>query len=166
MKSIHESDGELAWLPLSTFRRDCELVSGSERFAEIEWQSAFQALATAQCADGVWAFRLEGFLFRQWVSIILPDTTEPMAVFQAQPSFNGVLDFGDRAYYWESNFWLTKWIWSTKDGTELIRMQRHLTLRTEGSLQISPDALANPDVPLLSLLGWYLIQIVTDVRFG
>lgn len=167
MKPLPTSDGELAWLPLSALRRDSELVSGSDVFARVRWQSAFQALATGETADGFWRFKLEGFLLRQWINIYASGEERPLAVFQAQPSLNGVLEFADgRAYHWDSNFWLTKWIWSDENGLELMRVQRHLTFRTEGSVVLVPEALPQPDVPLLTVLGWYLIQIVTDLRVG
>ena len=165
MKSIYDSGGELAWIPSSTLRRDCDLVAEGETFGQLRWQSAFRATAIAACTEATWQFQLEGFLFRQWVTIQRYGDLKPEAVFQAYPSFNGVLEFRDgRAFHFDSNFWLTKWIWCDSEGLERIRMDRHLTLRTEGSLHLPADSLTLTELPLLTLLGWYLIQIVTDLR--
>lgn len=167
LKAISESDGELQWLPTSAFHRDCVLVSRGEVYARLRWQQAFRALAVATTHSGEWSFTLEGFLLRQWVRIRREGESEAIAVFQAQPSFNGVLEFGDgRAFYWDSNFWLTKWLWCDGDGMERLRMNRHLTLRTEGSLFVAQECLTLDETPLLVVLGWYLIQIVTDLRVG
>jgi hypothetical protein len=166
-RSMRESDGELAWLPASSFRRDSDLVDHGAVIGILRWHRAFQAFARAECAEGTWIFKLEGFLFRQWIAVHTPAGASRIAVFQASPSFNGVLELADgRAFYWDSNFWLTKWIWSDEDGVELMRVQRHLTLRTEGSLIIPQECLAREEMPLLTMLGWYLIQIVTDLRVG
>ena len=154
-------------MPASTLRRDCDLVANGDVYAQLRWQGAFRALAYGSCAEATWQFKLEGFLFRQWVTIHRLGEEKPVAIFHAQPSFNGTLQLADgRTFSWESNFWLTKWIWCDEEAMELARVQRHLTLRTEGSLNVPDEALANKDVPLLILLGWYLIQLVSDLRVG
>lgn len=160
-------DGELAWVPTSAFKRDSELRDGSNVYGRLEWQSAFRAVATASAFGAVWRFELEGFLLRQWIRVYRPDSSTAIAVFQAAPSFNGVVEFADgRAYYWDSNFWLTKWIWSTGENLELARVSRHLTVRPEGSVLVPTELLAHDDLPLLLLLGWYIITIVSDIRPG
>ncbi|HVT02526.1 MAG TPA: hypothetical protein VHL58_04015 [Thermoanaerobaculia bacterium] len=135
--------------------------------AQLRWQKMFQALASGDSTDGVWLFKLQGFLFRQFVAVHRLGEPEPEAIFNASPSFNGVLEIkGGRSYYWDSNFWLTKWIWTDVEGAEIMHAQRHLTIRMEGSLSIPHEFLSNEDLPLLALLGWYMIQIVSDLRIG
>ena len=133
----------------------------------VHWRSAFKATALGGAAEGEWRFSLEGFIFRQWINVIPVGAEKPVGVFQAGPSFNGVLELqGGRSYYWDSNFWLTNWIWSDGDGNEILRVGRDLSLVAQGPLEIAPDMLANSDVPLLSILGWYLIVLVSDFRPG
>lgn len=132
----------------------------------LRWQSAFQAAAIAETADGIWKFKLEGFLFRQWVRVEV-DGGGDKAIFQAQPSLNGMLEYGDgRAFYWDSNFWLTKWIWSNEEGQELMRVQRSLSIKAEGGVAIDSTFLDRTEIPLLAVLGWYVIMLLTDVRPG
>ena len=134
--------------------------------ATLRWQSAFQAAAAAEAAGSAWKFKLEGFLFRQWIRVEA-DGQESQAVFTAQPSLNGILEYGDgRAFYWDSNFWLTKWIWSDEHGHELMRVQRSLTFKAEGGVVIDSTFLAQSELPLLIVLGWYVIMVLTDVRPG
>lgn len=133
----------------------------------LRWQSAFQAAAFGIAAEGQWRFKLQGLVFKQWVRIEPPRSSGDQKVFQARPSFNGTLEYGDgRAFHWESNFWLTKWIWTDERGAELMRVERSLSLRAEGSVHIEPVALSHPEIPLLTLLGWYLIMLLSDVRPG
>lgn len=167
IKTIESSEGELQWLPTSSRQRDSALVSGRDVYARLHWQQAFRAIARAQTHDQAWIFTLEGFVFRQWVTIRRDGSDDVEAIFQAQPSFNGTLEFGDgRSFYWDSNFWLTKWVWCDVEGMERLRMHRHLTLRTEGSLYVAEECATLAETPLLTVLGWYLIQIVTDLRVG
>lgn len=167
MKPITETSGELAWVQASAWKRDCDLHDGHDVVATLRWQSAFQASALGETAEGVWRFKLEGFLFRQWVRIEKQSGGVERANFQSGPSYNGVLEYGDgRAFYWDSNFWLTKWIWSNEQGFELMRMQRNLSLKTEGTLQMDTTFMAQPEIPLMTLLGWYLIMLLSDIRPG
>lgn len=133
----------------------------------LQWQSAFQAAAFGQTLEGRWRFKLQGIVFKQWVRIEPPEGSEERAVFQARPSFSGTLEYGDgRAFHWDSNFWLTSWIWSDEEGIELMRVERTLSLRAEGFVRIDPPALERPEIPLLTLLGWYLIMLLSDLRPG
>lgn len=167
MKPLAESSGSLAWSPVSSIRRDSVLRDGADIFGVVHWQSAFKAAALGGTASGEWNFVLEGFVFRQWIRVTPTGEKEPCAIFRASPSLNGVLELqGGKSYYWHSNFWLTKWIWSDEEGTDLLLFDRNLSLIAEGSLEIIPEAIPNPDVPLLSVLGWYLIVVVSDFRPG
>ncbi|MGA7616235.1 MAG: hypothetical protein WBX15_13755 [Thermoanaerobaculia bacterium] len=168
MKQISDCTGILDWIPSSALRRDSVLRHADDVYAELQWKRSFGAIAEAETFEAKWSLKLEGFLFRQWVTIRKPGESMPVAMFQASPSFNGTLEFPDgHRYHWDSNFWLTRWIWSDTRGMELIRMQRHLSLRTEGCVEVvSDESIGNPDLPLLTVLGWYLIVLVTDLRPG
>jgi len=167
VKSILDNDCDLAWRQTSAIKRDCELVGQGDLFAQIEWQSSFKASAIATTDGNRWRFRLEGFVFRQWITIETADSNQAVGLFQAQPSFNGTLELpSGRMYTWESNFWLTKWLWSDAEGRELVRVDRNLSLKTEGAVAITGDGMDNPDLTLMITLGWYLIVLVTDLRPG
>ncbi len=167
MKPITDTTGELAWLQASAWKRDCDLHDGNDVVATLRWQSAFQASAVGETYGGTWRFKLEGFLFRQWVRIERQDYADERANFQGGPSYNGVLEFGDgRGFYWDSNFWLTKWIWSDEQGFELMRVQRNLSLKTEGLVTVDTTFLPLAELPLMTLLGWYLIMLLSDIRPG
>jgi hypothetical protein len=167
LKPIAESSSELAWVQASAWKRDCDLHDGNDIVATLRWQSAFQAAAIGETAEGIWRFKLEGFLFRQWVHIEQEGGDGERANFQGAPSLNGVLEYSDgRAFYWDSNFWLTKWIWSDEHGFELMRVQRNLSLKTEGTVSFDSSFLAQREIPLMTILGWYAIMVVSDFRPG
>lgn len=166
MKPIRDSEPPLTWIQPSLLSRVWELRDVDASVATLEWRSAYQAFAIGTTATGQWSFRLEGF-FRSWVTIRRLSRDEPPALFRALPSFNGKLELpDDRLLSWDSNFWLTKWIWSAPDGLEIMRMSRHLTLRTEGTLEWDARVTTIDELPMLALLGWYLIILVSDYRPG
>ncbi len=167
LETVRGTEEELLWLQSSPFRRNCELRSGNHLFASLVWKSSLGAVVEGATADGRWRMRLEGLLFKQWVTIYSIDLGTDIAVFQALPSLNGVLEFKTgRRYSWDSNFWLTKWIWTDEEGREIMRVQRNLSLKAEGTVQLHPGTSRVPDLPLLTILGWYLILLLTDVRPG
>lgn len=166
MKPIRDSEVPLVWIQPSLLSRAWALRDASELIATLEWKSAYQASAVGATATGEWSFRLEGF-FRSWVTVTRLDRDDPPARLRALPSFNGKLELpDDRILSWDSNFWLTKWIWSASEGLEIMRMSRNLSLRTEGTLDWDPRVTGIDELPMLALLGWYLIILVSDIRPG
>jgi len=164
LKPIPETELPLIWVQPSLLSRYWELRDADDLVATLEWKSAYQASAIGITESGRWSFKLEGF-FRSWVTVRRLDREEPPSVFRALPSFNGKLELpDDRRLSWDSNFWLTKWIWSATDGLELMRMSRNLSLRTEGSVEWDARMARIPELPVLTLLGWYLIILVSDFR--
>lgn len=167
LKPLAETSGELAWVQAKSWKRDCDLRDGSDVVATLRWARTFQATALAETADGNWRLKLEGFLFRQWVRVESVGGEGPAAVFRASPSFNGLLEYGDgRSFHLDSNFWLTKWIWSDVEGVELMRVERSLSLRAEGSMIVDAAGRGRPENPLLAILAWYLIMLLSDLRPG
>lgn len=166
MKPIRLAQAPLVWVQPSLLARKWELRDSDDVVARLEWESAYQASAVATTESGTWSFKLAGF-FRSWVTIRRLDAEEPVAMFRALPSFNGKLELpDDRVLSWDSNFWLTKWIWSASDGLEIMRMSRNLSLRTEGTTDWDPRVTNIVELPMLTLLGWYLIVLVSDIRPG
>lgn len=166
MKPIRETEEPLVWVQPSLMTRSWELRDVDSIAGSLEWKSAYQASAIGTTASGQWSLKLEGF-FRSWVTVRRLDREEPAALFRALPSFNGKLELpDDRVLSWDSNFWLTKWIWSASEGLEIMRMSRNLSLRTEGELSWDPRMTGIDELPLLAILGWYLIVLVSDYRPG
>ena len=58
-----------------------------------------------------------------------------------------------------ANLWQTEWVWHDKDHP-LIRFKgRHGVIKAKGAVDIEPEAVKLPDLPLLVLLGWYLVLL-------
>ncbi len=154
----------MEWVQPSAMSRGWELHDADGVVGEIEWISSYQAQAKGRTERTEWGFTLDGFL-KPWITIERLDREAPPCAFRGTPSFNGQLELpDDRTFSWDSNFWLTKWIWSTADGIELVRMSRNISLRTEGTLEFDEEHSTLEELPLICLLGWYLMVQVTDIR--
>lgn len=164
MKPIRDTEDPLLWVQPGLLARSWELRDSDDIVATLEWKSSYQAAAVGVTADGSWSLRLDGFI-RSSVTLSRLDGDQPDVVFRALPSFNGTLELpGERVFSWDSNFWLTKWIWSSDEGLDLMRMTRNLSLRTEGGLEWDPRMSDIDELPRLAILGWYLIILVSDFR--
>ena len=164
MKPIREVSGPLEWIQPRALDRAWELRDADSVVATLEWISSYQAQAKGRTDRTEWGFTLDGFL-NPWITIERLDKEEPSRAFRGTPSFNGQLELGEeRVFSWDSNFWLTKWIWTTDDGTDLVRMSRNLSLKTEGTAEWDEEHSTLEELPLIAILGWYLIIQVTDIR--
>ena len=66
MDRISDLTGQsLEWLQPKTLERHFELQAGPAQLATLTFHSAWGTLATAETADGTWAFRRVGFLTRR-----------------------------------------------------------------------------------------------------
>jgi hypothetical protein len=59
-----------------------------------------------------------------------------------------------------ANFWRSQWDWLDAANKPLVHFKsRQGLLNLEGQVEIEPQAAASPDVPLLVVLGWYLLVL-------
>jgi hypothetical protein len=141
-----------------------ELRAGDEVIATLRWEQAFGTLATAESADGVWTFKREGF-FQPRVTIRRSGSETNVAVFRPRWTGSGVLEFPDgRAFHWKhTNFWYSQWAWEGANGGQMLRLKNDCALlRSEGHVEVESIAQTLAELPLLTLLGWYLILLLAQ----
>jgi hypothetical protein len=159
MRSLARLAGqELAWVQPAALRREHELRAGEDVVASLRFQRG--SLADAEADGDHWTFKREGFWNpRITVRVIGSDTN--VAVFRPRWLGGGTLELPDgRAFGLSSaNFWQSEWVWQEKD-QQLIRFKgRHGFLKANGAVEIQPAAASLAELPLLVLLGWYLILL-------
>lgn len=73
----------------------------------------------------------------------------------------GRLDFDDgRTYIWRSsNWWGTKWAWTTEEGVPLIGFEVQGMFKQKGLIHVDNRTFSLDKPPLLLFLGWYLIML-------
>lgn len=141
-----------------------ELRAGDTTLATLRWESAFHARAIAQTADGAaWSFERKGF---GGSSVLVSSSFSTGATFKRFGwGSNGQLTLPDgRAWRWEQQgHWGTSWAWLGTDGQPLVKLQQQAGFfKMTGLVQIAPGAESLPELPLLVLLGWYLMVIMAD----
>jgi hypothetical protein len=160
----------LYWIQPKTFERRFELRAGDSLIATLCFETAFGTLATAESADGSWTFKRVGFLNpRVTVREVGVDTN--LAVYQPRFWGDGSLEFRDgRVYRWRAtNFWGTQWGFADSDENQLFALKPGVDkpklsdlLKTQALVEIEPQGHTLPELPLLVLLGWYLMILHHD----
>jgi hypothetical protein len=88
-----------------------------------------------------------------------------VAVFHPQWSSGGNLDFPDgHQLRWRcTNFWGSHWAFVHADNRPSILFHHHEgILKASAKLEIDPADTSLPDLPLLVVLGWYLIILTAE----
>lgn len=159
MRPISEmTDQELLWIQPAARRREHELRAGDEVVATLRFQRG--SLADAEAQGHHWTFKRQGF-WQPRVTVRVAGSDADVAIFRPHWAGGGTLELADgrTARLASANFWQSEWIWQEKDHP-LIRFKgRHGIVKAKGAVEIQPDAATLPDVPLMTLLGWYLILL-------
>jgi hypothetical protein len=149
---------ELLWSQPAAFQRQHELRAGDDVVATLKFQRG--SLADAEAAGGHWTFKRQGF-WQPRVTVRTAGSDADLAVFHPRWVGGGSLEFPDgRSVRLSSaNFWQSEWVWQDNE-KPLIRFKgRHGLFKANGAVEIQPAAVANPDLAMLVLLGWYLILL-------
>jgi hypothetical protein len=165
MKAIREvAEGVLRWTQPTALKREFELRAGDEVVGTLRWQKAFGSLALAEAAGGVWTFKRCGFL-RPNVTVRLPGSETEAAVFKPGWGGEGTLRLADgRCYQWQhTSFWRFEWAFANEAGEPLVHFKpEYAFLKHAAGVKLEPGAASIPDLPLLTLLGWYLMVLMSE----
>jgi hypothetical protein len=150
---------ELVWGQPARLQRVFELHASDDVVAVLRFDKA--SLASGETAWQKWTFQQEGFWRRQ-VTIRTPDSDDA-PVFKAAGMRGGALELsqGRLLHFGAANFWHSRWAWSDNESqAPLIHFKRRAgLLKIEGQVDIETKAVTYPELPLLVVLGWYLLIV-------
>lgn len=166
MRRISEFAGEeLVWVEPALLKEPYMLLAGDEVVGSLHWESP--TLAKGETADQRWTFQQKGF-WRQHVTIRVPGSDDNVALFHSSWwGGGGILDLNDgHLRFHAGNWWSSQWDWEWLDSDKkpLVHFKGHHGLiKTKGQIKLEAHETSSPDLPLLVVLGWYLlIMIVRD----
>jgi hypothetical protein len=156
---------QLYWVQPKTFERQFELRTEDGLFGGLRFETALGTLATASSATGRWTFKRVGFLNPR-VTIREAGANDDLAVYWPKLWGDGWLEFvkGSKFLWKATNFWGTEWGFSNvqeellfvlKPGVEKPKLSD--LLKTQAVVEIGPQGHGQAELPLLLMLGWYLM---------
>jgi hypothetical protein len=162
-------DRELKWTQPKRLKRYFELLCGDDRIGTLRWEKSFGSLATAEASEGQWTFKRGGFW--GWrVTVRESGSAETIAMFELSLALDSTCGTGSLQYrggqrirwapsgsFWHW-YWHPRWMWVSVNGLEIAGFSYHRgIMKTEGRLEVSTHRAGLPELPLLALLGWYLL---------
>jgi hypothetical protein len=155
------ADQDLVWVQPARSKQAFELRAADQSEATLSFERA--SLARAVTATQQWTFKREGFWHPQ-VTIRVSGSDVNVAVFKPGWGGGGTLELaeGRLLRFGAANFWHSQWDWLEPDGKPLVHFKSHPgLLRMEGQVDIESEAASLPELPLLVVLGWYLLILFT-----
>lgn len=158
MRTINDvACGELRWIT-PTNELSFELrTAADEVVGRLQLDQSWRG--DSDTADQRWTFKREGF-WHPRVTVRVPGTDVNLAIFYTSWKKGGTLelDGGRWLRLRLPNLLRWKWSWTDMHGKPLVHLEKGLLMR-DGRVTIEADAAESPEVPLLVVLGWYLLVI-------
>lgn len=159
MRALSEfASSDLEWVQPAMFRAEWELVAGSERLATMKRTLWYGGDLGGTTIEGSWIFRVAWFgdfkAYRRGES-------QPAAHGSAK-SWRGIRTIelaGGRTLCWKraSLFPMIHEL-QTEAGLSLLRLHRRRAfLRHGATVEIAPSLRKDPELPLITLIGWCLL---------
>ena len=160
MRTIQEAaPSTLSWQQPQAFKCAYELRAGDELLGTLRKTRKVSAAMEAEMGGARYTFEPAGF-FRGRVAVREVGTEREPAVFQSGFCGGGQLLLPDgRSYRWKmTSFWGSRWAFLDNSDRPLVSIRpRNRVFRTGSEVEIAPGALRMPELPVLVLLGWYLL---------
>jgi hypothetical protein len=165
MRPIAESVGKpLKWIQPTGLQGDFELRDGEDVLGTLAVQSLTGTLAEGECGSGRWSFKRVGF-FSPHITVRAAAGHENLAVFAPKVGGGGTLTFREGPVFaWTSgDIWRSSWDFRAEDGLILVSLRPSEggglpdLLKTQAAAEVSIAARDLPQMPVLVLLGWYLV---------
>ncbi len=169
--TLREASGQdLVWVHPNPVTRAFELRSGSDVLATLHFAATFSNDATGEAEGNRWTFTWEGTI-RPRIRV-RPAGTQSDVVTVELPWFGWpgrpwLVRFADgRTFQWAPSGWTDlEYVLTGADGAVLLRFKRPFFKpgwsregRKERQLEIAPIARSMAELPLLAVLGRYLIR--------
>lgn len=153
---------ELVWTQPRARTPAYELYAGEDLVATLHWRGSLAEACTAGCQ---WTFE-RGGLWHPHVTVRAAGSDADLATFTARWTGTGTLECGGgRCFQWRAqDVWHTHWAWQDAEGTTLMRIGAQAKSEqggraSKGLVELTPAAVGLTELPLLVLLGWYLVVL-------
>jgi hypothetical protein len=169
MKAITSAAISLEWK--HTDGQRYELVAGNDLYAAMNCESPYNLSATAMTIDNTWFFRCVRLLDSRYM-VRSGQEQQEIAFFSAFKSGQGVLQYTNgKAFTLRLPFsnpnlpdYQHSWSWRDENGLDLVTFipeanSWYNDYRRETRVLVTHAAQSFAELPLLTVLGWYIILL-------
>lgn len=153
----------LTWVQPDFLKMEYELrLEDEQPVASLVFRSSFGTFATAESGDGCWTFKRVGF-WQNKASIRACNAEMDLAEFHnATWSNGGTLVYPNgRHFKATTNFWMTQLHFLLED-EPLVNMKIKSGFKLSAEVSLLPAGLQQPELPVLTLFGWYLAVMLSN----
>ncbi len=165
MRTIQDAaPSTLSWQQTQALRCEYELRAGDELLATLRKPRKLGRTMEAETGNSRFTFEPQGFLRRRVIIREAGAAGEP-AVFQSGFCGGGRLLLPDgRSYRFKNtSFWGHRWAFVDASEQPLVSFKlRNRLFRAGCDVEIGSGASALPELPVLVLLGWYLLLRIRE----
>ncbi len=167
MKPFDALDNDsLDWVPLTSEGFGFELLDGGDTVGRLIWDRQRRSVACAECASGRWTFRRSGFIYPR-VTVREAGSARECAVFTPRWRGDGALEITEQCVYHfrPADFWWTRAAFFGPRVEKLLGLEvlvpgsESTTRAAIGRLRVFPPGHGCPHLPLLALVGWFLVMV-------
>jgi len=152
----------LQWKQPKRFHNEYKLHSQDHLWGTLIFdENQFISRATAKSAEQEWGFKYTRFTLPK-VTVQKRNDLIAQAIIETNWGWYGTLIFADGPrYLWKSTDYAeNEFCFLTSENHPLVFFKPHKGfLKFEAEVEIDPVVLPNPNLPLLTLLGWFLILL-------
>jgi hypothetical protein len=164
MRTIRDAaPSTLSWQQPRVFRAEYELRGGDALLATL-WRAGHgSATMGAKIGASEFSLMAEGFFWRRIA--VREVGAVGVAAYLQRGAVEGELALPEgRGYRWKlTSFWHRHWAFVDDSDRPLVSFQaRDQLFRAGCDVEIDPGALALPELPILVILGWYLLLRMQD----
>lgn len=165
MKSLKRSRAQtLEWVQPKALSRYHELFAGAELYGTLTWKKPFGSLALGVCAEESFSFKRGGFL-HPFVTIRRLSIEDDFGKMEMKLGHNGLLQMADGQVFEfrRLGLWKPQWSFFDESGELICSITKKAKVpRFSGSVKIGEKARRKIHLPLLLLVGWYVIVLFTE----
>jgi hypothetical protein len=154
------ASSNLSWQQPRAMKAEYELRAGDELLATLWKSGAFGMAMEAEIGTARFTLKAEGFLRSRITVQGAGVAGGPVVFFRTGFLGGGQLALPDGwSHRWKmTSFWGSRWAFVDDSDRPLVSFaSRHGFLRAGCDVEIAPGALARPELPVLVVMGWYLL---------
>ena len=155
----------LVWSQPRAFSHEYRLTAGDRILATLRWPKTFGSLAEGRIGEDMWTFKRVGF-WRPSVTIRRPETLEQdVARFVMDWRRGDLILPGGVRYRWDQvSFWKAEWAFFDAAGKDRLVefVPENRFFKMSMGVRMHPAAEEGADLPLLLVLGWYLLVMASQ----